>query len=122
MSQSSSSCSSNNVEPNFQKLVSEREIVQAMLRLNRWDFDAFIRPYMSPGHITSLSEVRGCCDILAFDVKTTRVFSVELVRDSDDYLLMGNGVFDMIRQNIFVAGYEVAFSWLNGALNVYRTN
>ncbi|KAK8555398.1 hypothetical protein V6N13_045930 [Hibiscus sabdariffa] len=96
-----------NEEPNFRKIVLETEVVEAMLQLNRWDFDAFIRPYMSPGHITSLSEVGGCCHIIALDAKTGRVFSVELVRHSDGYLLMGNGVSAMIRQNIFVVGYEI---------------
>ncbi|KAK8602180.1 hypothetical protein V6N13_058168 [Hibiscus sabdariffa] len=111
-----------NVEPNFVKIVSETEVVEAMLQLNRHDFDAFIRPYMSSGHITNLSEVGGCCHIVALDVNTGRVFSVELVRNSDYYLLMGSGVSAMIRQNIFVVGYEVAFSWINGGLTVYRTN
>ncbi|KAK8602177.1 hypothetical protein V6N13_058171 [Hibiscus sabdariffa] len=111
-----------NVEPNFLKVVSETEVVEAMLQLNRHDFDAFIRPYMSPGHITNLSEVGGCCHIVALDANTGRVFSVELVRHSDYYLLMESGVSAMIRQNIFVVGYEVAFSWINGGLTVYRTN
>ncbi|KAK8602181.1 hypothetical protein V6N12_051998 [Hibiscus sabdariffa] len=95
-----------NVEPNFLKIVSETEVVEAMLQFNRWEFDAFIRPYMSPGHITSLSEVGGCCHIVALDANTDRVFSVKLVRHSDYYLLMGSGVSAMIRQNIFVVGYE----------------
>ncbi|KAK8602176.1 hypothetical protein V6N13_058172 [Hibiscus sabdariffa] len=110
------------MEPNFVKIVLETEVVEAMLQLNRHDFDAFIRPYMSSGHITNLSEVGGCCHIVALDANTGRVFSVELVRHSDYYLLRGSGVSAMIRQNIFVVGYEVAFSWINEGLTVYRTN
>ncbi|KAK8707102.1 hypothetical protein V6N13_058167 [Hibiscus sabdariffa] len=113
-----------NVEPNFLKIVSETEVVEAMLQFNRWEFDAFIRPYMSPGHITSLSEVGGCCHIVALDANTDRVFSVKLVRHSDYYLLMGSGVSAMIRQNIFVVGYEMwpdLIAKAKGGLDVIQT-
>ncbi|KAK8486496.1 hypothetical protein V6N11_061146 [Hibiscus sabdariffa] len=92
-----------NEESNFRKIVLETEVVEAMLQLDRWDFDAFIRPYMSPGtHYKSVGSRRLLPYYSFRRENRPRSFSVELVRHSDGYLLMGNGVSAMIRQNIFV--------------------
>ncbi|KAK5824478.1 hypothetical protein GOBAR_AA00078 [Gossypium barbadense] len=115
---SSSSCSSNDVEASFRKIVTDFEVHNKILRLDKHHIDRFIKPNLSPGQINILASGRDCSGIPTVDVKTGDFFLVTL--SSNEYCYVMTGISSMITKNIFVIDHEVAFSWHHGALHVHR--